>query len=270
MMNKPFLNYHGGKRRHAKYIVPLIRENLAESGTYYEPFVGGGAIWFALEHDRNVIADILPDLINMYECIKEDPERVLFHFDKFENNRESYYQIRDFDRNPYYYLLSNYFKAARFIYLSITGFGSFRYNSKGLMNQSYFRHPERTLKIDENVLRSMWDLLQRTEIKQQSFEETLKLPTKGDFVYLDPPYIDRNYNSYYTDDFTLEDMKKLKQCCDELTERGVKFALSHTKCKEVDELFKDYPKRELSMYMEVKYYERGDNRREAEYIITNF
>lgn len=268
-MIKPFINYYGGKRKDAKHIVPLIREHLAEDGTYYEPFVGGGAIWLALEHDKNYIADVLPDLINMYDCVKENPQKVLFHYDYLPNNRENYLKIRNFDRNPYFSQVSKYFKAARFIYLSITGYGCVRYNSKGQNNQSYFRHPERDIALDLNDYFAVHELLQKTEVKLQSYEETLKLPQKGDFVYLDPPYIETKDN-FYDKNFKFEDMVKLKKCCDELTECGVKFALSHSKNEKVNDLFTDYKRREIKVKRNMKRTKDPRYNGEFDFVITNF
>lgn len=268
-MIKPIIVYYGGKRKNAPYIVPLIRDHLAEDGTYYEPFVGGGAVWLALEHNKNVIADVLPDLINMYECLQENPQQVLFHYSHLKNDRENYYIIRNLDRNPNFYKVSKYFKAARFIYLTITGYGCVRYNSKGLHNQSYFRFPERDISLNQEDFYGTHNLLKNTEVKLQSFKETLKLPREGDFVYLDPPYIETK-DSFYDKNFQFEDMVKLKKCCDELTERGVKFALSHSKNNKVNYLFKDYKKRELRAKRSMKRTKRSYVRSESDYLITNF
>lgn len=268
-MIKPFINYYGGKRKDAKYIVPLIRDNLAEDRTYYEPFVGGGAIWMALEHNKNVIADVLPDLINLYECIQENPQQVLFHYSHFKNDRENYYIIRNLDRNPNFYKVSKYFKAARFIYLSITGYGCFRYNSKGLHNQSYFRHPERDLSLNLEDVYGVHELLKHTEVKLQSFEETLELPREGDFVYLDPPYIETKDN-FYKHNFNYEKMIELKNCCDTMTDNGIKFALSHSRNNKVNDLFSEYNRRELRVVREMKRTKDSTYKGEVDYLITNF
>lgn len=268
-MIRPIINYFGGKRRIAKYLVPFIRDNLAKDGTYYEPFVGGGAIWLALEHDKNVIADISPDLINMYECIQKDPDKILPILNRFPNNRKAYNQIRNFDRNPNFPKTTKEFQAARFIYLTITGFGSIRYNSKGQLNMSYFNHPERKEIINLEDYNGLVERLKFTKVMRQSFKETLKLPVTGDFVYLDPPYVNKKYKEYWTNKFTVEDMKMLHDCCIDLNKKGVTFAFSHAESEEIYELFKDFNCQLLTVGKPIDYSQTGTNRKETEFLITN-
>lgn len=269
-MIKPVINYFGGKRRIAGEVAQLIRANLSATGTYYEPFVGGGAVWLALEHDKNVIADVVPDLILMYKTIQESPDTVWQILNRFPNTKADYYKIRNFDRNPNFKRTSNEFQSARFIYTCITAFGSTRYNSKGQMNQSYFGHPERKVMAVEEDYLGLVERLKYTEVYEQSFEKTLQYPKQGDFVYLDPPYINAKYDQYWKDKFKLKDMQVLKECCNELDNRGVRFALSHAASEEVNDLFSGYNRSDLSVEMCIKYYEQGGRRKEHEYLITNF
>lgn len=266
---KPFFPYYGGKRKVAPKIIPLIEENL-NGGTYFEPFVGAGAILLGLEYDNNYIADIIPDLINMYECIRDNPEKVLFHLSRLPNSREHYYQIRNFDRNPNFKKTSKEFQAARFIYTCQTAFGSTRFNNKGQMNQSYGGHPERKYGVTMEELDLMSNILRDTTIKLQPFEETMKYPTSGDLVYLDPPYIESRYDKYYDKKFTFEDMVRLKECCDEITSNGAKFILSHSSHDKVYDLFSDYYIRDIEVLRDIKWYENKENMLEKEYVITNF
>lgn len=267
-MVKPIINYYGGKRKDAKHIVPIIRDHLAEDGTYYEPFVGGGAVWLALGHKKNVIADIVPDLMNMYDCIQSNPQLVLMHYKHFNNDKDSFYKIRNLDRSVSFLNTSSYFRAARYIYLTICSFGTVTFNSKGQANQSYFQQPERNIDIDLDNYNSLVQLLKNTEVKLQDFSETLNRPSYGDFVYLDPPYIESRYDKYYIDHFTLDDMKALKKCCDELTERGVNFALSHSKNEKVLDLFNDYKIKELAVSRDIIKSHKFDHG--TDYLITNF
>lgn len=266
----PFFPYYGGKRKVAPKIIPLIKENLNTNSVYYEPFVGAGAIYLGLKHDKNYIADIIPDLINMYESIRDNPEKVLFHLSRLPNDKEHYYQIRNFDRNPNFKRTSNEFQAARFIYTCQTAFGSTRFNNKGQMNQSYGKHPERQCGVTLDQMLELSELLQKTEIKLQPFEETLKYPTNGDFVYLDPPYIESRYDKYYDKIFKFEDMERLKECCDQITSNGAKFILSHSEHKKVNDLFKDYNVRNIEVIRDIKWYENKEKMLEKELVITNF
>lgn len=267
-MSKPIINYYGGKRKDAIKIVPLIKENLPDENTYIEPFVGAGAIWLALNHDKNIIGDIIPDLINMYECIQNNPEKVLNHLEHLKNNEEYFYKIRNFDRTENFDRVSKYFKAARYIYLTICSYGTVTFNKNGQANQSYFKRPERVITLNQYDYISLAELLQKTEVKLSPFEETMKLANENDFVYLDPPYIESRYDRYYKDRFTFKDMERLKACCDDLTERGVKFALSHSENEKVDNLFKDYNIRDISVSRDI--IKLKNYSEETDYLITNF
>lgn len=206
----------------------------------------------------------------MYECFRDDYQKVLDIYGRFVNTREFFYTLRNFDRDPNYVRCDRFFKAARFIWISKNAFGTTRYNLKGQMNQSYSARENLPLTTRIKDIQTLSNLLQTTEIKEQSFEETLKYPLAGDVVYLDPPYIDTKYDRYWKTKFKLEDMERLKGECDKLNSRGVKFILSHSKNEAVGKLFNDYEVAELNVTRDIKFTAPTiDLRTDQEYIITN-
>lgn len=266
---KPIIPYYGGKRKIAPLIATIIRSQLKEDSTYYEPFIGGGAVYLELNHPKSVIGDVVPDLINMYECIKNDWQKVKFHYDLLPNNKKRYYQIRNFDRNPYFESRDRYFKAGRFIYLCRTAFGSCRWNQYGQMNQSYSQHSDRPYYLDDIDLIRMQKLLKTTEIHHASFEETIKEAKKGDVIYLDPPYVDTKYDQYWITKFKHSDLETLKTHCDELDKKGVKFILSHSSSEYVKDLYQDYNIISLEMFRDIQYKDATPKRTSKEVLITN-
>ncbi len=266
---RPFIPYHGGKRSITNLITPIIKGNLKENTTYYEPFIGAGAVFLDLNYPNSVIADTNPEVINMWEQIKYNAEEVIWHFERLPNTEDYYYKIRKMDRTPYYKNYSKAFKAARYIYLCVTGYGSCRFNSKGQVNTSYFRHPERDMLHYKDDIRQAVKHLKNTKIYCQSFEKTLEQAKDGDICYLDPPYLNTDFSRYYKDKFTLEDMEKLKNCCDTLSNKNVIVILSHEQNQEVHELFKDYYITELDVLRMLHSSIKGKKMTAPEYIITN-
>ena len=134
---KPFVKWAGGKRQ----IIDKLKKHLPEKfDTYYEPFVGGGALLFELSPKKAVINDSNAELINVYRCLCDEDKfkkmcSVLNHYEK-EHSEEFYYEIRNKDRSiSSYNRLSDYTKAARTIYLNKACFnGLYRVNSKNQFN----------------------------------------------------------------------------------------------------------------------------------------
>lgn len=266
---KPLMPYCGGKRKVAPMLANIIRPYLQDGVTYYEPFVGGGAVYLELNHPNSVIGDVVPDLINLYRCIRDDYKKVLWYYGKLPNNYLSYYMIRDFDRNPHFKTRDNYFKAARFLYLCKTGFGSCRFNQYGLANQSYFQHPERSIEIDEGNMLLASRLLKKTEINLGDFSETLSTAKAGDIAYLDPPYIDTNFDRYWIKKFKQDELMQLKTQCDELDSKGVYFILSHSSNESVRELYQNYHFMSLQAFCDYHWQSNTNSRYRDEYLITN-
>lgn len=242
LMIKPILKWVGGKRQ----LMPEILANKPSTfNNYIEPFFGGGAVLFELKPKNAIIGDINKELINLYNVIKNNPNELIKELKTYKNDSTFYYEIREKDRTKDYESLSNIKKAARMIYLNKTCFnGLYRVNSKG-QNNVPFGNYKNPLICDEETIKDLSKFFNenKTQIFNQSFEKTMDLAKPGDFVYLDPPYDPVNetsFTSYSETGFTKEDQKKLKEKCDELHKKGIKFMLSNSDTEYIKTLYKDY------------------------------
>lgn len=241
---KPVLKWVGGKSQ----LLREIRQRIpAEIGTYYEPFIGGGAVFFSIAPQRAVISDMNGELINLYQVIKSSPDALIASLKKHENTPDYFYQLRAKDRNKRNYnRLCAVTKASRMIYLNRTCFnGLYRVNSRGELNAP-FGHYKNPQICNESNIREISEFLSshNIEILQADFEEVLSRAKSGDFVYLDPPYDPvtdtASFTGYVAGGFAREQQRRLKTCCDRLNEAGVKFLLSNSSTEFILDLYKDY------------------------------
>jgi len=240
---KPFVKWAGGKRQ----LIPIINQNLPESfGTYYEPFLGGGALLFHILTDKNgqkcSISDLNSDLVLAYTTIRDRIDSLIAslknHEKNYQKNSESYYySIRE--SNP----RSAIEKTSRLIFLNRTCFnGLYRVNSKGKFNVPLGKYSNPNIVNEEN-LRAVSHILQssRISIKCRDFEAVLRDAKKGDLIYFDPPYqpvsATANFTSYTNKDFTYDDLTRLAELCLKLDSRGCNVLLSNSDSKEVAEVF---------------------------------
>lgn len=247
-MNKlvqPVLKWVGGKRQ----LIPEIERyapNKKDYSTYYEPFVGGGAILFHFQPKRAVINDINEELVNLYRVIKNDVDSLIEDLKKYENDEEIYYQVRALDRSPEFKKLSDIQRASRIHFLNKTCYnGLYRVNSAGEFNVPFGRYKNPNI-TNEAVLRAVSNYFNKSniEILNVDFEEALKGIKKGAFVYFDPPYdpvsSSSNFTGYAEGGFDRDEQIRLKELCDKLDKRGVKFLLSNSSTEFIKELYKDY------------------------------
>ena len=237
----PIVKWVGGKRQLMFELLKNMQENY---NRYFEPFIGGGALFFELQPDNAYISDMNEELINLYKVVRDNVEELITDLQKHDISKEYFIEIRNIDRTEEYKNWSNVKKASRFIYLNRTCFnGMYRVNSKGEFNVP-FGHYKNPRILDENNLINCSNLLQRTEIRHADFSEILKKVKKGDFVYFDPPYVPlsetSSFTSYTKDGFDLDMQFKLRDVCDELDSMGVKFLLSNSDTKLVNELYENY------------------------------
>lgn len=237
----PIVKWVGGKRQLMFELLKNMPENY---NRYFEPFIGGGALFFKLQPDNAYISDLNEELINLYKVVRDNVEELITDLQKHDISKEYFVEIRNIDRTEEYKNWSNVKKASRFIYLNRTCFnGMYRVNSKGEFNVP-FGHYKNPRILDENNLINCSNLLQRTEIRHADFSEILKKVKKGDFVYFDPPYVPlsetSSFTSYTKDGFDLDMQFKLRDVCDELDSMGVKFLLSNSDTKLVNELYENY------------------------------
>ncbi|MDG0870933.1 DNA adenine methylase [Candidatus Lucifugimonas marina] len=238
LANKPFLKWAGGKTRLLKRLLPLVPETFVN---YHEPFVGGGAMYFALRTrvtERSFLSDLNEDLINVWLTMQK-PNK------EFENalssllerdSKEFYYEVRA--QQP----KSLAEQAARFVYLNQTSWnGLWRVNAKGEFNVPWGQRPFRSFSPDQlSLIRSS---LVDTEIRNEDFRSSLSRARPGDFVYLDPPYLPLSDTSkffFYTQKrFRQPDLEELANHCRWLSMRGVSWMLSNRDTPLVRTLFSE-------------------------------
>jgi DNA adenine methylase len=229
MTARPFVKAVGGKT----FLLPEILPRLpAKINTYYEPFVGGGAVFFALASERRfklaVIGDANEELMNLYYVIRKYPyDLIAFLDDGFKQDEKSYYKIRA--QNPKD--LRQLARAARTLYLNKVSFnGLYRVNKKGVFNVPWGRQEGRTL-LDEENIHNCCDALGRAALTALDFGVTVAPAKRGDTVYFDCPYLPvsdtANFTTYTAGGFTLEDQTHLRDVAKKLVERGVYVLLSN-------------------------------------------
>lgn len=242
---QPVLKWVGGKRQ----LIPEIEKYFPDRksiSTYYEPFVGGGAVLFHFQPKKAVINDVNEELINLYKVIKDDVESLIEDLQKYKNDEDLFYKVRALDRSPEFKELTNVQRASRIHFLNKTCYnGLYRVNSAGEFNTPFGRYKNPNI-TNEAVLRAVSHYFNKSNIKilNVDFEEALKGIRKGSFVYFDPPYdpisSSSNFTGYAQGGFNRDDQIRLKKLCDKLDKRGVKFLLSNSSTEFIKELYKDY------------------------------
>lgn len=240
----PVLKWVGGKRQLLGEITPLLPGQIT---TYCEPFLGGGAVLFSLQPSNAVVNDLNADLITVYEVIRDDVEALIASLKHHENTAAYFYAIRDMDRDKAKYrALSKVERASRMIYLNKTCFnGLFRVNSSGEFNTPFGQYKNPNI-VNEPVLRAVSCYFRDSGIRfySEDFAATLDRVEAGGFVYLDPPYDPvsdtASFTGYNKGGFDKSEQIRLKQCCDDLTRRGVKFLLSNSATPFIRELYQGY------------------------------
>ena len=194
---RPFLKWAGGKRQ----LLPILTSFIPKKyDTYYEPFVGAGAVLFALQPEKAVINDNNKDLINCYIVIRDNLDELITDLEKYKNEEECFYRIRDLDRNESFFDMSPIEKASRTIYLNKTCYnGLFRVNSQGHFNVPFGKYKNPKF-VDVEVLKSIQQYLIKNSVTilNCDFEEAVKDAKKGDFIYFDPPYHPISKTSSFT------------------------------------------------------------------------
>ena len=244
---KPFVKWAGGKRQ----LIPILNENLPETfGTYFEPFLGGGALLFHMLTERNgqkcSISDLNADLILSYATVRDRIDELIVslknHEKKYQKDSKSYYySIRE--SNP----RGEIEKTSRLLFLNRTCFnGLYRVNSKGKFNVPLGKYTNPNIVNEEN-LRSVSNFLQSNKISIQcrDFQKVLRDAKKGDLVYFDPPYQPisetANFTSYTNKDFTKDDLERLAKICINLDAKGCNVLLSNSDSKLVADMFSEKP-----------------------------
>lgn len=250
---RPFLKWVGGKAKLMPQLLPLIPDSYHD---YYEPFLGGGAFYFALPNVGNAyLNDINQHLIASYVHVREDIEEIVaelkvvhntFH-SLLEEEQKEYYLAR---RTEYNELNdSNIRKTSLLIFLNKTCFnGIYRENRKGYFNVPFNRSKNPPI-LDEPNLRLVSTKIANAKFSSGSYTELVKSAKKGDFIYFDPPYHPLNatssFTSYHADNFSAADQEELRDTFTELDKRGCYVMLSNSASEFIQELYKDFRQEEL-------------------------
>lgn len=229
----PFLRWAGGKKWLIKELDNFLPKKNFEN--YHEPFLGGGAIFFHLEPENSAfLNDLNSELIDTYECLKENVEGVINELRKFKNTKECYYEIRDKK-----YRIDNK-RAARFIFLNQTSYnGIYRVNLRGKYNVPYgyrtkdFFEPEN--------LRLVSERLKNVIFSDNDFTKCLDDIKKNDLVFLDPPYtITHNNNSFFKYNqklFSENDQYRLSEIIKLIIKKEAFYILTNAAHKKVRDIF---------------------------------
>ena len=239
---KPFIKWVGGTRQLMETILSLVPKDI---NTYYEPFLGGGAVLYSIEAKNKKASDVNSELINTYNTIKNKLEELKKELKKHVNEEEYFYMVRAWDRDENY--LTKYTdveRASRFIFLNKTAFnGMWRENKKGHFNVPFGRMKNPKI-LDTENLPLCNKFFQDIDFSTKSFNDILSEIKEGDFIYLDPPYVPlsvtSSFTSYNKENFSLKMQQELKNFCDELNKKKVKFLLSNSSADFVLDLYKDY------------------------------
>lgn len=222
----PLLKWAGGKTQLLGEILPKIPKNY---GRFIEPFVGSGAVFFAVQPKNGIIADSNPELVNLYRSVAVDVNGVIAQLRSYKNTEEMFYTVRSLDRTK----LSNIEAAARTIFLNRTCFnGLYRVNKSGQFNVpfGYYKNPKI---IDEDALRAASLLLSNTTIICGDYKTVLEENARaGDFIFLDPPYLPvseyADFRRYTKEQFYEEDHVELAAEVKRLHELGCHVVLTNS------------------------------------------
>lgn len=234
----PFLKWVGGKSQLLNELQKYIPQSYNK---YIEPFVGGGALFFNLSPETAIINDSNEELINAYKIVRDDVGGLIELLRTYDYEKDFYYQMRA--KSPQG--LSKMERAARLIYLNKTCFnGLYRVNKKNEFNVPMGRYSNPTI-CDEDKLTAASKALQNTIIECADYKEVLtKYASRGDLVYIDPPYHPiSNYSDFkrYTKEFFYQgDQVILRDFIRELKAKGCFVIASNSYCDFILDLYKDF------------------------------
>jgi len=238
----PLIKWAGGKRALLPHI---LRVTPQDATGYAEPFLGGGALFLALGTPEAVLNDANPDLIQMYEAVRDNHEGVAAALDELQalvQDQAAFYRIRSEDPT----LLCPAERAARFIYLNKTGYnGLYRVNRRGAFNVPFGYRASPPALYERSNLKRVAQLLQTSTIRHGDFEPILEEAAAGCFVYADPPYAPvsatASFTKYTADAFLPPDQERLARAVRRAAGRGVKVLVSNSDVEFVRDLYSGFP-----------------------------
>ena len=278
---KPILKWAGSKQQLLEELKKYITPELLKGNQYIEPFIGGGALAFNLEHPNTVIDDLNPELTNLYEVVKYNPEGLIKELKKHQEKHSAdyFYEVRAWDRDSDFWNLSSDVIAARTVYLNKTCFnGLYRVNSKGYFNSPIGRSSSGKTPdiVQEQAIRELSKFLQTVDIKTGDYKAVLNgiNPLPGTVLYLDSPYdpgeeiSTAGFVGYQKEGWSRKDLETMKSECDYWSRLGCKIVVSNNDTKFVRELFSDWEIHDVDVRRSIN--RNGNGRKGKEVIITNF
>ncbi|HFI0959126.1 DNA adenine methylase [Streptococcus suis] len=271
---QPFTKWTGGKRQ----LLPVIKSLMPDNyNSYFEPFIGGGAVFFELIPKKAIINDFNSELINCYRQIKDNPQKLIeLLVEHQKNNSKDYYlELRSVDRDDRIHAMTDTERAARIMYMLRVDFnGLYRVNSKNQFNVPYGRYKNPKI-VDSDLILSISQYLNKNniEILTGDFEKAVEDVGAGDFVYFDPPYIPLSetsaFTSYTHEGFSYEEQVRLRDVFRKLDKKGAYVMLSNSSSPLVEELYKGFNihKVEAIRTNGAKASSRG---KISEFIVTNY
>lgn len=232
---RPFVKWVGGKSQ----LLDELRRRVPETfGRYFEPFVGGGALYFELKPKDAVLTDVNDELVNVYTAIRDDAEAVISALFAYRYDEEMYYRVRALEPAK----LAPVARAARTIYLNRTGYnGLYRVNKSGAFNVPFGRYTD-PLICDAPNLRACAEQLAHAEIAVRPFDAVVEHARAGDFVYFDPPYFPMSatsdFTTYTAGGFGLEQQERLAEVARALVAKKVHVMLSNADVPAARKLYK--------------------------------
>jgi len=235
---KPFLKWAGGKGR----LVEKLKQFFpTEYNRYFEPFIGGGAVFFYLNPKEACINDLNEELINLYKVVRNTPQELMLKLDELQPNvddKEFFLKVRS--EVPKDILK----RAVRTIYLNRTCYnGMYRVNSAGGFNVPFGDMNNPQLYNKKNITECSYSL-KKTTILSGDYKKLIRRIKKNDFVYLDPPYVPlsdtAHFTSYTREKFGENQQIELVEFCKKITKKGALFLLSNSQNKITTELYKDF------------------------------
>ena len=248
---KPFVKWVGGKRQLLKQfremgLYPPDGFN-SNTNTYFEPFLGGGAVFFDLLPQHAVLSDLNNELITTFNVIKNNVEELISLLKKHKHNKEYFLKVRA----QKVFELSELEIASRFIFLNRTCFnGMYRVNSKGEFNVP-FGDNKNPLICNVDNLRKVSYVLKNVEIKNQDYKEVLKKAKKGDFIYFDPPYCPMtktaSFTAYTKESFLDKEQVELRDTFFELHKRGCFVMLSNSDAPFINKIYSELKDKKIKI-----------------------
>ncbi len=239
-----FLKWAGGKGRLLAQLETLFPPTRSYQ-RYFEPFLGGGAVFFHLAAKNSTLESYLSDvnfeLVNCYTQVKEAPDELLFGLSSMRNDKHHFYKVRAQDITK----MTELERAVRLIYLNKTCFnGLYRVNRKGQFNVPFGKYKNPRIADDETIKKAS-NLLTGANLLAAPFDAIAVMAKKGDFVYFDPPYQPlsktANFTSYTLTSFGMADQERLAALVCKMTEQGVKIMVSNSDTPEIRALYENLP-----------------------------